>query len=58
VLEPPLEELLAALGAGRDTPEALAIAGLSAGVGLAALSSLELAGYVRRGAGGNYTVVP
>jgi DNA processing protein len=58
VLEPPLEELLAALSAGRDTPEALAIAGLSAGVGLAALSSLELAGYVRRGVGGNYTVVP
>jgi DNA processing protein len=57
-LEPELQRLLAAIGQGCDTPAALARAGFSAEQGLAALSALELAGYVCRGAGGKYVVVP
>jgi DNA processing protein len=57
-LDPVLLGLLDQLGAGRETSEALAAAGFSAGDGLAALSSLELGGYVRRAAGGRYTVIP
>ena len=53
-----LETVLTAIGDGHDTAEALAIAGLGAGDGLAALSSLELAGYLRRQPGGRFTVVP
>jgi DNA processing protein len=53
-----LAALLDELGAGRDTDEALAAAGFAVGDGLAALSSLELAGYVRRAPGGRYTVIP
>jgi DNA processing protein len=59
---PPLERRLAALlgglGDGRDAAEAFTVAGLSPGEGLAALSQLELDGYVRRAAGGRYTVLP
>ncbi len=57
-LEPALKLLLAAIGDGHDTPAALACAGLAAQDGLAALASLELAGYVRREPGGRFSVVP
>jgi DNA processing protein len=57
-LEPDLERLLAAIGDGADTIAALARAGLEAESGLAALSALELAGYVRREAGGRFSVLP
>jgi DNA processing protein len=50
--------LLSAIAEGRDTEGALAGAGLSAADGLAALASLELEGYLSRGAGGRYTVLP
>jgi DNA processing protein len=53
-----LRRLLAAIGDGRDTPGALARAGFPADQSLTALASLELAGYVRRGAGGRWQVVP
>jgi DNA processing protein len=57
-LEPELEALLAALADGHEPAPALAIAGFGPGDGLAALSSLELAGYVRRQPGGRFSVVP
>lgn len=57
-LEPALKLLLAAIDDGHDTPAALACAGLGAQDGLAALASLELAGYVRREPGGRFSVVP
>ena len=50
--------LLAAIAEGEDTRGALARAGLPAEQGLAALASLELAGYVRREPGGRFTVRP
>jgi DNA processing protein len=52
------ETLLRAFGDGYETAAALALAGFGAGEGLAALSSLELSGYLRRETGGRYTVVP
>jgi DNA processing protein len=55
-LAPELRVLLAAIAEGHDTPGALARAGLPAEQGLAALASLELAGYVRREAGGRFSV--
>ncbi len=57
-LEPPLQRLLAAIAEGRDTLAALNRAGLDPGEGLAALASLELAGYVYREQGGRYSVLP
>jgi DNA processing protein len=57
-LDPALKEVLAAVGDGRDTVAALARAGIGPERGLAALSALELAGYVRHETGGRYTVVP
>jgi DNA processing protein len=57
-LEPELERLLRAVTAGEDTPGALARAGIPPERGLAALAALELEGYLRRGAGGRYSVVP
>ncbi len=57
-LDPELERLLRAIGCGHDTVAALARAGLDAGDGLAGLSALELAGYVRREPGGRYALVP
>lgn len=57
-LEPSLERLLAVLAGGADSASALQAAGLSARSGLAALAELELAGLVRRGPGGSYTVTP
>jgi DNA processing protein len=58
--EPPAElrGLLAAVAAGHDTTAALARAGFEPDRGLAALAALELEGYVRRGAGGRFTVAP
>jgi DNA processing protein len=57
-LAPELRVLLAAIGDGHDTAGALERAGFPAQQGLAALASLELAGYVRRGAGGRFSVTP
>lgn len=57
-LEPDLHGLLALIADGADTAAALSRAGLSADEGLAALAALELAGYVRRSAGGRFSVVP
>jgi DNA processing protein len=55
---PELERILDAVGDGHDTVAALARAGVAPEAGLAALSALELAGYVRREAGGRYVAVP
>ncbi len=57
-LEPKLAALLDGLRTGRTATEALCSAGLGAGDGLAALSSLELDGYIRREPGGRFTVLP
>lgn len=57
-LEPELERVLDAVGDGHDTLAALSSVGLTPAEGLAALSALELAGYVRRQAGGRYVAVP
>lgn len=57
-LDPDLDCVLRAVGEGRDTVAALAGAGVSPEAALAALSALELAGYVRREAGGRYAVIP
>jgi DNA processing protein len=53
-----LEQVLSAIGEGHDTVAALGRAGVLPGQALAALSALELTGYVRREAGGRYLVVP
>lgn len=55
-LDRELETLLEAIAAGYDTAGALEQAGFPAEQGLAALASLELAGYVRRALGGRYAV--
>jgi DNA processing protein len=55
-LAPELDALLAAIADGHDTPGALERAGFPAEQGLAALASLELAGYIRRGPGGRFSV--
>jgi DNA processing protein len=57
-LEPELRRLLSAIASGRDTTGALVHAGLAPEHGLAALASLELAGYVRREPGGRFAVLP
>jgi hypothetical protein len=49
--------LLEILAEGHDAPTALALAGLDADAGLAALASLELAGRIRRQAGGRFLIV-
>jgi DNA processing protein len=56
-LEPGLQRVLHAIGDGNDTVAALALAGIEADQALSALSALELAGYVRREAGGRYVAV-
>jgi predicted Rossmann fold nucleotide-binding protein DprA/Smf involved in DNA uptake len=48
---------LSAVGDGRDTAAALAGTGLRLEEALAGLAELELAGCVRRQAGGRYVVV-
>jgi DNA processing protein len=50
--------VLAEVANGHDSAEALARAGVPPERGLAVLASLELAGYIRKGAGGRFTVVP
>jgi DNA processing protein len=57
-LDPELEAVLEAISSGRDSAEALTRSGLDPGAGLAALASLELAGYIRRDPGGRFTVLP
>jgi DNA processing protein len=57
-LGPQLQPLLDALADGHDTRAALQAAGLAVDAGLAALASLELAGRVRREAGGRFSVLP
>jgi DNA processing protein len=56
--QPELRPLLAAIADGHDTVAALTRAGFGPDQGLAALAALELAGYVRRGAGGRFIVAP
>lgn len=51
-----LQALLAAVAEGHDTLAALARAGFEPETGLRGLATLELGGYVRRGAGGRFTV--
>lgn len=53
-----LDGLLQKISDGHDTIAALARVGVSADRALGSLSALELAGYVRREAGGRYRVVP
>ncbi len=57
-LPPELSSLLGAIGRGEDTLGALDRSGIPGRRGLAALAALELAGYIQRGAGGRYIVVP
>lgn len=57
-LEPELRRVLEAVGDGHDTVASLARTGIAPDQGLAALSALELAGYVKRDPGGRYGVVP
>lgn len=57
-LSPPLAALLSGLAGGDDAVSAVRSAGLDPQAGLAALAELELGGWVRRGAGGGYTVMP
>jgi DNA processing protein len=54
-LAPELRMLLGAIADGHDTAGALAQAGIPADQGLAAVAALELAGYVRREAGGRFS---
>ncbi|HJS94370.1 MAG TPA: DNA-processing protein DprA [Solirubrobacteraceae bacterium] len=58
--EPPAElrPLLAAVAEGHETLAALARAGFEADTGLRCLAALEVAGYVRRTAGGRFTMAP
>lgn len=58
--QPPeqLRPLLTAIAEGHETAAALARAGFAADQGLAALAALELGGYVRRGAGGRFSIIP
>jgi DNA processing protein len=56
--DPELESLFDALADGYGLPDAFTQAGLDAERGLTALASLEIGGYVRRQAGGRYTIVP
>jgi DNA processing protein len=57
-LAPELRPLLDALAEGHDTATALATAGIDPDRALSALAALELAGRVRREAGGRFSVLP
>lgn len=50
--------LMRAVADGHDTAAALVRAGVAPDRGLAALASLELGGYIRRGPGGRFAVLP
>jgi DNA processing protein len=56
-LAPEQRVLLSAIADGNDTAGALERAGFPAERGLAALASLELAGYIRREPGGRFSVI-
>ncbi len=58
--EPPAElrPLLKAIAEGHETAAALARAGFESEKGLAALAELELGGWVRRGTGGRFRLLP
>jgi DNA processing protein len=56
--DPLVRALFEALADGYGLPGAFTEAGLDAEGGLAALAALEMGGYVRRQAGGRYTIVP
>jgi hypothetical protein len=56
-LEPRLASILRAVSGGRDTLSALAGAPDQAETTLAALTELELLGFLRRVAGGRYVLV-
>ena len=51
-------ELLTAIASGHDTMEALTRAGLEPERALVTLAALELEGYIRRGPGGRFAVLP
>jgi DNA processing protein len=55
--DPELGSLFDALADGYGLPDAFTQAGLDAERGLTALACLEIGGYVRRQAGGRYTIV-
>jgi DNA processing protein len=57
-LSPELVSLLGEIGSGTDTVAGLAEAGYQPDRALAALASLELAGYIRRQPGGRFTILP
>jgi DNA processing protein len=57
-LDPDQRALLRAIADGRDTAAALSRAGVAPEQGLAELAALELAGYIRRGPGGRFAVLP
>lgn len=56
-LAPELERLLEAIADGHEPDDCLRLAGLDADRGLAAIASLELAGLIRRAAGGRVEVI-
>jgi DNA processing protein len=58
VLTPALRRLRDAVASGRTTPAALTAAGFALDEALAGLAELEVCGYLRRGPGGEYVVVP
>ena len=57
-LAPHLRSLHAAVASGHATPAALTAAGFALDEALAGLAELEVAGFLRRGTGGEYVVVP
>ncbi len=57
-LPPELISLLGEIGSGTDTVASLAEVGYQSDRALAALASLELAGYIRRQPGGRFTILP
>jgi DNA processing protein len=58
VLQPGLRDLLEKVAEGNATPAALAATGVALDAALAGLADLEVKGFVRRGPGGEYVVVP